>query len=97
MSISTKSLQKYLLAFIVLILFLVSFNGFMGEDEGRFSYFGKIWAKNVLPPYIDSIEGKTPGIFVLNVIPFELFGTKLILMRILAIASLMPSSFLIFY
>lgn len=92
----TKSLHKYFLLLIFIILVIVSFNGFMGEDEGRFSYMGRVWVENDLPPYTGSIENKTPGIFILNAVSYALFGTNFFFMRTIGIISLLLVSFLIY-
>ncbi len=91
-----KYLPQYILLFILIILTIVTFNGTMGEDEGRFSYMGRIWVENNLPPYSESVENKTPGIFIINAISYFIFGTNIIFVRLLGILSIGLSSSLIF-
>jgi len=96
MKICIEPFVKYLLILTFIVLILVSLNGLMGEDEGRFSYMGRIWVENDLPPYSESVENKTPGIFILNAISFALFGTNIFFMRLLGICSLVLSAYLLY-
>jgi len=96
MNLTNRSNIKYLLIIIFLLLVIVSLNGSMGEDEGRFSYMGRIWANNDMPPYSDSIENKTPGIFILNAISFSLFGTNIFFLRLLGILTVTFSSLIVY-
>lgn len=93
---NNKSLHRYLLLLVFIILTIVSFNGFMGEDEGRFSYMGRVWVENDLPPYVGSVENKTPGIFILNALSYLLFGTNIFFLRFIGIISLVLTSHLIY-
>lgn len=92
---SSNNLHKLVLLLILFFLVLVSMNGSMGEDEGRFSYIGRVWVENDLPPYIGTVENKTPGIFILNAISYVLFGTNVFFMRTIGILSILLTSLLI--
>ena len=94
--VSSNNLHKLLLLIILFFLVIVSFNKTMGEDEGRFSYMGRVWVENDLPPYTGSIENKTPGIFILNAISYALFGTNVFFMRTIGIISLLLASLIIY-
>ncbi len=69
----------------------------MGSDEGIWSYIGRIWSKNSIPPYVGAIENKTPGIFELYAISNILFGINIFFVRGLGILSIVLSSIVVFF
>lgn len=81
-------------------LFLISLvciiNGKMGNDPGRWSYIGRIWIENDMPPYKDSIENKTPGIFILYAISHYFFGINYFFPRSLGALTIILTSVLLF-
>ncbi len=67
---STLSLKDPVVAGVILffILIFVALHPYMAYDEALWSYIGRIWSNNGLPPYTESVENKTPGIFMLHAI-----------------------------
>lgn len=87
-----------IISFLLLtILLIISSNGKMGSDEGIWSYIGRIWSKNSIPPYVGAIENKTPGIFELYAIANILFGVNIFFVRGLGVLSNVLSSLIVFY
>jgi hypothetical protein len=82
--------------FIITMLFFISPLKFMGDDEGMWSYIGRIWSENKIPPYAGAIENKTPGIFELNAVSYALFGVNIFFVRVLGIISIILSSLIVF-
>ncbi|MEI6347760.1 MAG: glycosyltransferase family 39 protein [Bacteroidota bacterium] len=86
--------------FIVLFLFtifvLISFNRVMNNDEGMWSYIGRIWSDNGIAPYLGAVDNKTPGIFEIYAISNLLFGVNVFFVRWLGVALLLLSSFIIY-
>jgi hypothetical protein len=68
----------------------------MGNDPGRWSYIGRIWIENDMPPYKDSIENKTPGIFILYAISHYFFGINYFFPRSLGALTIILTSVLLF-
>jgi hypothetical protein len=68
----------------------------MNNDEGIFSYVGRVWSQNGILPYKGSVENKTPGIFELYAVSNFLFGITVFFVRILGIIAVLISSFLIY-
>ncbi len=84
-----------LLILFILLLIIIS-NTKMGNDEGRWSYIGRIWSENNIPPYIGAVENKTPGIFELHAISHILFGVNYLFVRWLGVISILFSSLTIY-
>lgn len=82
---------------IAFVLLVVSFSVPMGQDEGMWSYIGRIWVEDGLPPYVAAVENKTPGVFELFAVSHLMFGTTVTPMRILGILSIVATSLVIYY
>ena len=85
-----------MLLLLSFVLLSCIFNGIMNNDEGMWSYIGRIWVENNMPPYIGAVENKTPGIFVLFAVSHILFGTNYMFARLLGVTAILLSSFTIY-
>ena len=72
------------------------FNGHMGNDEGMWSYMGRVWSENNMPPYVGAIENKTPGIFELFAISHILFGVNIFYVKLLGVIAILFSSLTVY-
>ena len=81
--------------FLLTLLTLVSY-GNMGQDEGMWSYIGRVWIQDGIPPYVGAVENKTPGIFELNAISFFLFGVNIFFLRGLGVLSILLTSLIVY-
>ncbi len=81
---------------LFLLLLLVVYDGQMCNDEGMWSYIGRIWSQNGIPPYSGAIENKTPGIFELYAISNILFGVNVFFVRGIGILSILLSSLIVY-
>lgn len=84
-----------LLCYIFIALVCIA-NGKMDKDEGIWSYIGRIWVENNLPPYIGAVENKTPGIYYINTLSYYLFGTNYFFPRLIGIAFIILNSFILY-
>jgi len=82
--------------FLLIILLIAMSNGYMNNDEGMWSYMGRIWSEHNMPPYIGAIENKTPGIFELFAISHILFGVNVFFVRALGVIAILLSSLTIY-
>ncbi len=85
-----------LLLLILLLLITVSMNGRMAEDEGIYNYVGWVWNQEGMAPYVDTMENKTPGIFMLYAISNTLFNTNILFIRSVGIFFLYLTALLIY-
>lgn len=83
-------------SFLSVVLLFIVLYPYMSYDEGLWNYIGGVWARNGLPPYVESIENKTPGIFILFAISEIVSNGSLLFIRVLGVISLLVSSFFIF-
>jgi 4-amino-4-deoxy-L-arabinose transferase-like glycosyltransferase len=81
--------------FLLTLLTIISC-GRMGQDEGMWSYIGRVWSNNGIPPYVGAVENKTPGIFELNAISYSLFGVNIFFLRGLGVISILLSSLIVY-
>lgn len=86
-----------ILLFILTILIVISSNDRMGNDEGMWSYIGRIWIHNGIPPYVGAIENKTPGIFGLYAVSYILFGVNVLFVRGLGILAILLTSLAVYH
>ncbi len=91
----TTNQYSILCIFFILLLFVMSF-GSMHFDEGMWSYIGRIWCENNLPPYIGAIDNKTPGIFELFAISHILFGINYFFVRLLGVIAILFASLTVY-
>lgn len=66
------------------------------NDEGMWSYIGRIWVEHDIAPYKGSVENKSPGIFLVHYISYDLFGINYLFPRILGLLSVVLTTYLIF-
>ncbi|MDR3609718.1 MAG: glycosyltransferase family 39 protein [Ignavibacteriaceae bacterium] len=86
----------FILLSILILLLLTSLHYPMSNDEGMWSYIGRIWTWNRIPPYIGAMENKTPGIMELFAISNILFGVNYIFVRVLGIIAVLLTSMIIY-
>jgi len=85
----------FALLILLPIVIMISL-GNMSHDEGMWSYIGRVWSENGIPPYVGTIENKTPGIFALNAISYSLFGVNIFFLRGLGVLSIILSSLVVY-
>jgi 4-amino-4-deoxy-L-arabinose transferase-like glycosyltransferase len=68
----------------------------MGIDEGWWSYMGRVWSENNLPPYTGVVDYKSPGIFELFAISHILFGINFFFVRALGVIAILFSSLTVY-
>src|SRR3989344_3543188 len=87
----------FIMAVGTLLLSMVSFFDVpIGNDEGGWGYIGRAWADGQLLPYSGVADNKTPGIFYLYYISYSLLGTNIWFSRLLALAAITLTAFLIY-
>ena len=86
-----------ILLLLLTILIIISANDRMGNDEGLWSYIGRIWIENGIPPYVGAVENKTPGIFGLYAISYILSGVNVLFVRGLGIISILLTAWTVFH
>jgi hypothetical protein len=69
----------------------------MNNDEGIWSYIGRVWSQHGIPPYNGTVENKTPGIFELYALSYSLFSVNYIIIRLLGIVTLILNSLVIYF
>jgi hypothetical protein len=79
------------LAISIINLFIM-LDGQMSNDEGIWNYIGRVWCQNSIPPYIGTIENKTPAIFELFALSNILFGINYYFVRVLGLMAICWSS-----
>ncbi|MDO5970429.1 glycosyltransferase family 39 protein [Flavivirga aquimarina] len=82
--------------FLLTILIFIALHPFFGFDESLWSYIGRIWNRNGIPPYIGSVENKTPGVFILFAISDYIFNGSILFVRIIGIFAIITSSYFIY-
>lgn len=87
----------HILLFIFAVLVIITSNGRMGNDEGIWSYVGRIWVDEGIPPYVGAVENKTPGIFGLYAISYVLFGVNVYFVRALGIISILLTAWTVYH
>jgi Dolichyl-phosphate-mannose-protein mannosyltransferase len=85
-----------ILLFLLAVFIVISANGRMGNDEGIWSYIGRIWAQEGVPPYAGAVENKTPGIFGLYAISWILFGVNVHFVRALGIIAVLLTAWTVY-
>ncbi|MGS2741691.1 ArnT family glycosyltransferase [Sinomicrobium sp. M5D2P17] len=96
-NVPTYYVYPYIAGLIIFTILLMT-TAYVGmeNDEGMWSYIGRIWIEYNMPPYIDAVENKTPGIFILHALSHFLFGINIWFTRGLGIISILISSFLLY-
>jgi hypothetical protein len=93
-----KNITKFNLILIIqfLILLLISSKYIFSNDEGIWSYIGRVWHRNNILPYVDNVENKTPIIYYLYYLSDLFFGVNFYFVRILGIISILISIIFIY-
>lgn len=81
--------------FLLLLLLLTVFEP-MSNDEGIWSYIGRIWSQNNIPPYSGAVENKTPAIFMLFAVSNIFCGVNIFFVRVIGVLSIVISSFTVY-
>ena len=71
-----------ILVFLFVIFVFNSLIPLLNYDEYLWSYIGRIWNRNGIPPYIGAVENKTPGIFIVYAVSDFLFESNIFFIRI---------------
>ena len=79
-----------------LILVLISSKYIFENDEGIWSYIGRVWHRNGILPYVGTVENKTPIIYYLHYLSDFLFGINFIFVRFLGILSALITSYFLY-
>ena len=87
--------------FVILALLLVlfvfnSFDPLQNYDENLWSYIGRIWNRNGIPPYTGAVENKTPGIFFLYAVSDFLFESNILFIRLIGVISTLISTWALY-
>lgn len=95
---NTLSLKDPVIAGVILffVLLFVALHPYMAYDEALWSYIGRIWSNNGLPPYVESVENKTPGIFMLHAISERITIGNYLFVRIIGAISVLISSVFVY-
>jgi hypothetical protein len=78
----------FAISLVLTVLFIITVNHPMFCDEGIWSYIGRIWIENNLPPYKFAVENKNPGIYYLHYISYMFFGVNYMFVRVMGMLSL---------
>lgn len=82
--------------FLLIILVFIALDPFFGFDESLWSYIGRIWNRNGIPPYVGSVENKPPGVFILFAISDCIFNGSILFVRIVGVFTIIISSLFIY-
>jgi hypothetical protein len=83
-------------SFEFLILLFISSKYIFENDEGIWSYIGRVWHRNNLLPYIHTVENKTPFIYYLHYMSDFLFGVNFYFVRFLGIVAVLLTSHVLY-
>jgi hypothetical protein len=78
-------------ALVLVVLVLAAGDRPMGLDEGIWYYVARAWVDHGVPPYQGPVENKTPGIFYLFTLAYQLFGTAYWVPRLLGLAAILAT------
>ncbi|MEW4924824.1 glycosyltransferase family 39 protein [Algibacter sp. 2305UL17-15] len=82
--------------FLFAVLVFISFYPYILYDEVLWSYIGRIWNENNLVPYVNSVENKPPGIFILYKLNQLFFDGNIFFIRLFGAICSVLSSFLLY-
>lgn len=82
--------------FLLMILLFIALHPFFGFDESLWSYIGRVWNRNGIPPYTGSVENKSPGVFILFAISDYIFNGSVLFVRIIGVFAIITSSYFIY-
>ncbi|WP_242091555.1 ArnT family glycosyltransferase [Aestuariivivens sediminicola] len=85
-----------LFLFLALVLSITALYPYMRYDEGLWTYIGRIWVDNGMPPYVGSVENKTPGIFILYALSEIVSNGNFYFVRMIGALSVLISSVFIY-
>ena len=95
--LNARWLPIAILVLFFLLLSLISLGRPTGNDEGVWLYVGKMWMQEGMVPYVDTLEGKTPGIFYVYALASLFPGIGFLAGRLLAIGASVCAASVIFY
>jgi hypothetical protein len=85
-----------ILVFLFVILLFNSLIPLLNYDEYLWSYIGRIWNRNGIPPYLGAVENKTPGIFIVYAVSDFLFESNIFFVRIVGVIATLISTWYLF-
>jgi len=85
-----------ILVFLFVIFVFNSLIPLLNYDEYLWSYIGRIWNRNGIPPYIGAVENKTPGIFIVYAVSDFLFESNIFFIRIFGVIATLISTWYLF-
>lgn len=83
-------------AILLSILVFIALHPYMAYDEALWKYIGRIWTNNNLPPYVATVENKTPGIFMLFAFSEYISGGSIFFVRLIGAVAILVSSGIIY-
>lgn len=85
-----------MLGFLSVVLLLVLICPNVGYDESIWSYIGWLWNDRGIPPYVGTIENKTPGIFIVFAISDYIAGGSVFFVRFLGAIAVLAASYILY-
>ena len=86
----------YISVFLFSILGYIALWPYLGYDESLWTYVGRLWVRNGIPPYTGTVENKTPGIFYIYALSDFLFKDSIFFIRILGVFAVIITSNVLF-
>ena len=82
--------------FLSLVLLCLVLHPFIAYDEALWGYIGRVWSINGMVPYIDTVENKTPGNFILFALSESFTPGHFIIERFVGAVAVLLSSYYLF-
>lgn len=86
----------FIASFLLLLFFATAINPYKAYDEGLWTYIGWLFNNQGVPPYIGSVENKTPAIFLLFTLADNFGSNNILFVRGLGILVTIATSVLMF-
>lgn len=86
----------YISIFLFILLGYISLLPSIGYDEYLWTYIGRLWNRDEIPPYIGAVENKSPGIFFLYTFADFISKGSIFFIRILGVLSVIITSNILF-
>ena len=87
----------FLLAMITILILFLATQLLVPCDEAMWAYCSWLWSAHGVPPYVGSIENKSPGIFLLYRLSYALFGLSYMPPRLLDVAAVLGTMLLLYF
>lgn len=87
----------YISIFLFILLAYISLLPSIGYDEYLWTYIGRLWNRDGIPPYIGAVENKTPGIFFLYAFADFVSKGSIFFIRIMGVLSIIITSNILFF